>query len=840
MRIKILILLPLIITIYLITKLNSTTLTYKGNALPQMGAFFSPFTGFWQNAEPAKKMSSLHNIKVNMAHELSGEAHVFMDSNFIPHIVADNDKDAYFIQGYLHAKNRLWQMDFITRVAGGRLSEIVGRKALTSDIFFRRIGLHYAAAKMLQVVAKNKDLQESIDAYCKGANFYINSLQEKDYPVEFKLLKYKPELWTPMHVLLMLEYIAYDLGGWDLNLLDQNTKNVLGYDDFNLLFNTNDYKDPYPIIPANTQFQSPSVQVHLPKNVEKNYYYNNNKVVVSVDSALLPLENYGSNNWAVSGKKTLSGKPILCNDPHLAATLPSCFYENQITTPQQNVYGASLPGVPFVVIGFNDSMAFGMTNGTRMQKLHYALKIKDSKTLVYEYKGKWVNPESIITEVIAVRGGAYDTQRIAVTKFGLLTYTPQYNETGDCKNEYVTTQWENYENNESAFTFWLLDHGKNYADYQNALNYFSAPAQNFIYADATGNIAIKEQGRFPALWKDQATFVLPGIAPDYEMQGYIPNSENPTSLNPEQQYLVSTNQIVADSKYPYEQGYWGFYAYTYPKYRNEVINEILDTSSKITVQDMMRLQNNVFNKASKDLLPLLISKIEEHQLTPKEEAYLQVLKDWNGYDSTTSIGASTFAFLFEKLINVFYDPIRSASPVTIITPNMRMFSYVLTNDRAFKALQRHNTTIQNATASDLVLKSFQEILPTLDSLSKIKKLAWGAYRTQLLPHILQIPAFGTHVCFNGSVYTVNNIKAFDDNRAIASIPAYRMIVEFTNPITAYTIMPGGQSGNMGSYFYNNEVSRFQNGHYNRVVFLTKNGNDLNNALLPYQYTFSSQ
>ena len=365
-----------IVTISLVTVLN-TQLSIGTTKSPRLGYFLSPQHCFLKNAE---KVNTNFDATI-IANELKGNVDVYLDDRLVPHIYADNDQDAYFVQGYLHAKFRLWQMDFQTRVASGRLSEIAGPDRLPIDRFFRRLGMVYGAEKTeANINANNPEMKETVDAYTAGVNAFIKQMDPADMPFEFKLMNYAPENWTPKKTYLFLMFMSYYLTGraatTDLQLT--NTRDFLGYDLFDKLY-TNNQDSLDPIIPKGTVYQKPSIVPIKPINADSAYLHQSTALEFNnVETPAAPNKNNGSNNWAVAGSKTKSGRPILASDPHLGLNMPSLWYEVQITTPTHSTYGASFPGSPAVIIGFNDSLAWGVTNAGRDVLDFYEIKFKDS------------------------------------------------------------------------------------------------------------------------------------------------------------------------------------------------------------------------------------------------------------------------------------------------------------------------------------------------------------------------------------------------------------------------------------------------------------------------------
>ncbi len=337
-----------------------------------LGKFLSVQEGIWQNAESTDESFDI-NIKTS---KVKTQTEVFFDERLVPHIVAENEHDAFFVQGYLHAKFRLWQMEFQTHAAAGRISEIVGDKAINFDRTQRRLGMVFAAENALGEMEKDPATKQALDAYTAGVNHFISQLSSSKVPIEYKLLGYQPEQWTNLKSALFIKQMTNTLAGFDRDLEFTNALKILGEENFRLLYS--DLPDSlYPVVPKGTAYASPELALLPPSTVDSLYYKREDTIHFTED--FKPNPSNGSNNWAVSGSKTQSGKPILANDPHLSLTLPSIWYEIQMQTPEYNSYGVSFPGIPGVVIGFNDSIAFGFTNAGRDVKDYYEIQFKDNK-----------------------------------------------------------------------------------------------------------------------------------------------------------------------------------------------------------------------------------------------------------------------------------------------------------------------------------------------------------------------------------------------------------------------------------------------------------------------------
>ncbi len=315
-------------------------LNTKFGDFPPILKFLNPFTGFWQNAE-STMVNSSKNLKLKGALD---KIDILFDDRMIPHVFAKNDHDVYYAQGYVTAMHRLWQMDFQTRFAAGRIAEVVGKKAIEVDRYQRRMGMVYGAENSLKGMMEDPKAKEMILAYTEGINAYIHSLSNAKLPIEYKLLDFKPEDWTPIKCALLLKQMSAVLAMGSDEFYMTNILKKFGPEITKDLFPDYPFKES-PIIPVGTKWDfSP-----LPIPPTPTGY---TEMLTGNVQTKQKVEGIGSNNWAVSGAKTKSGYPILANDPHLDLTLPSIWYQIQLNAPGLNSYGVSLPGAPGIIIGF--------------------------------------------------------------------------------------------------------------------------------------------------------------------------------------------------------------------------------------------------------------------------------------------------------------------------------------------------------------------------------------------------------------------------------------------------------------------------------------------------------
>lgn len=796
-----------IITISLVVTLNSR-LSVNGGKTPRLGFFLSPQTGFWQNAESE---STVYNADIKLP-ELSGKTEVYFDERLVPHVYAENENDAWFVQGYLHAKFRLWQMDFQTYAAAGRLSEIMGATTggtnfLGIDKFFRRLGMVSAAENSLQEIEADPETKATCDAYTAGVNAYISTLKEKDYPVEYKLLDYKPEPWTNLKSALFLKYMSFDLAGYEEDFEKTNAKSYFTKEQYDALFPLT-LDSVHPIVPNTTvAYPKTNLTVTPPAGADS-AYYNYKQPAVPENTAIKPNKHNGSNNWAVAGSKTASGRPILCNDPHLSLNFPSLWYEMQITTPSFNAYGVSFPGAPCVIIGFNDSCAFGFTNAERDVRDYYEIEFEDSTMQHYRFNGVW-QQTAFRDEIIKVRNGANDTEHIAITLFGPVMYDHSYPDKLN-SGKYYACRWKAHEKSNELRTFYKLDHAKNYTDYNDAISTYACPGQNMIFATTSGDIAIKEQAKFPAKWFRQGDFIMPGKDSSYMWQGNIPDTLNIALRNPANGYVYSANQ------YPYNPLVYPYYLQgTFDFYRSWIINRDLQQMQHITTDDMEKMQTSNYNIMAEQLKPLLLKYVDAPAIGDNGQKYMNMFLSWNLNNDAGETGATVYELWKDSLMNDIYGDEFAQSHLPMPWPHESVMVQGIAKDSMYSFADDINTPGIKETVKDIVTKSFKQIVPVLAKADSANTLAWGMYKEGRVTHLLHLNPFSSlHVNAGGGEGIIN---AF----TVTHGPSWRMVVELTDQVNAYGVYPGGQSGNPGSKYYDMFVNDWAQGKYYKLRFVKK-------------------
>ena len=780
-------LLSFVVTIALVVALS-----WRIDPLPPLGYFLDPFHGFWQNAE-GDDVSIETDLTLD---NLQQRVTVQYDSLLIPHIFAQNDADLYRAQGYVQAAQRLWQMEFVTHLAAGRVSEIVGAKGRAYDRLQRRKGLMFAAEKSFRLMEEDPVAKEVLEAYADGINSYINSLSYQDLPVEYKLLDYWPEPWTPLKSALLLKYMADDLAGYDEDLENTNALMKWGKPRFDFLY-PQYYPDAEPVISADHSWDFEPVVLDTPE-------------VSFIDNQLTtqplpkPDPDNGSNNWAVSGTKTQSGQPMLANDPHLGLNLPSIWFVVQLQTPEVNVLGATLPGAPGVIIGCNDSIAWGVTNATRDVKDWYRITFNSDLRNEYLFDGKYLKAQQRVEE-ISVRGEGVFYDTVVYTHYGPVVYDRDFpSDTVENAERNYAMKWPAHDPSMDMMTFYYLNRANNYQEYRQALQYYTCPAQNFVFASVQGDIAMSIQGKFPAKWKGQGTFLMDGSKPEQEWQAYIPSDQNPYERNPERGFVSSANQIPVNKDYPYY-----FYDKGYEHFRNRRINDRLASMNRITPEDMMQLQGDNYNQKAADILPMMLDSLDVAQLRGGAKDLYDLLRDWNRQNAPNLRAPTVFDAWWSQFKQLLWDELEN-QPVALVEPTDAATIHYLQRYPGDSMVDVQRTTYRE-TISDLLNESFMATVQVLDDWTTEhngQEYTWEAYKATSIQHMLRLEPFGVYdVPIGGGQGIINATKARHG-------PSWRMVVDLSDPVRVWGVYPGGQSGNPGSSYYTNMVDAWAQGeHY---------------------------
>lgn len=767
-----------------------------GTQIPALGSFFSPFHGFWKNAEKVDG----YQDETFQFEGLSAPAKVILDERMVPHIFAANENDAFFVQGYMHARHRFFQMDIATRSAAGRISELLGPGALGYDKMQRRKGLGWAAENALEAFKESESDRSAVAAYTKGVNAYLASLSPEDYPLEYKILGVSPEPWTELKCALYFKSFANTLCFANNDLKTTNARAFFGDSLFTELYPEYNPQQS-PIIPKGTPWDFDPL---LPDDAANG----------EAPIGMLPYESMpmsppfiGSNNWAVAGNKTATGNPILCNDPHLDLTLPAIWYELQIHTPDINAYGVSAPGLPGIIIGFNENIAWGMTNVGWDVLDWYTIQWGDENRSSYMLDGQ---PEKVNyrVEEIYVKGQKEPViDSVKYTVWGPVSYESEESEYDGMAMRWVAHDRPKGKAFYEMGTIINMMKGKSYDDYRRALLGFDAPAQNFAFASNEGDIAITVNGKFPIRRNQQGRFIQDGSTSNNAWKNFIPKDQVPAVKNPERGFVSSANQRSTDETYPYY--YWGR---NFDDYRGRYINRRLETMDQISIEDMMAMQNDNYSIFPEDGLPPLLQLLEGAELTEQEKALKKLLSEWNYRFDEQEKAPALFLSWEEKMYLKTVDEIVAQDEKTDMEYLQGWRFFELLEQQPDHPIFDVQETEKVEDARELALATFKEACAAFEKLPAEER-QWNKVKSTFIPHIGNIPGMQSKTLYNGGFDdAINSVKKSNG-------PSWRMIVEVGERPKAFGVFPGGPSGNPGSPYYDNTIQQWAEGKYYSLQLL---------------------
>jgi len=583
---------------------------------------------------------------------LKSTVSVRRDARAIPYIESANDSDLYFAQGYVTASDRLWQMDLMRRVARGETAEIFGRQGLDQDKRWRRFNFSKVAEDNLQYLSP--ELRAALDEYARGVNAYIDSLDDKALPVEFRILQYKPRPWTPTDTIVIGKILADALSTTWPNDLARAASQSLSAEKFaDLTSQITEYDVVLFGSDRKPAAVTPKINSVVPSEIAMQAAERDmNLRQASLTKLGLYSEDLAaSNNWVISSKRTADGKPILANDPHLQATAPGIWYLTELRSPKLHVAGVTFPGVPGVVLGHNDNIAWGATNvGPDVQDLYYETFNAEGK---YKTPSGW-NDSIVRKELIKVRPNplnpATEDVEFDVTE---TRHGPVIVEDGGRR---YALKWTALDPKNAEFeAFTRLNRASNWEEFKNALRSYGGSTQNFVYADVKGNIGWYAAGRIPIRRTGDGALPYDGSTEDGDWTGSIPFDELPNLYNPPEGLIVTANQRTVGASYKYTQ----FIRDAAPPWRARRIYDRLKLNQKITVDDVRHTQLAVFN------IPLDNLATEIVKMDGASPETLAVLKTWDGRMTPDSTGALLASEIRGCLTNAIADENKPA-PVNAI------------------------------------------------------------------------------------------------------------------------------------------------------------------------------
>lgn len=535
---------------------------------------------------------------------LTGDVEVFRDSFGIPNVYAENEHDLYLAVGFVMAQDRLWQMDLLRRVTQGRLSEIFGVDMIDADQLLRALRI---TGKSRRILSKaDPAIKEALNAFTDGVNQYIQRTGRK-LPPEFAILGYQPEPWLPEQSINLIGYMAWDLStGWTTEVLLSELKTKLPQELFETLL---------PNLENQKSWVHPDFKLDRESLVTLNYL---KEVTGKIDNLGLDIFR-GSNNWAIAGTRSTTGKPLLANDMHLSLMIPGIWYQmHQVIPGKLNVSGVVLPGQPMVVAGHNDKIAWGFTNVMVDDADFYEETINPENPAEYKFNGAWRNLESVEEKIITTKG---DT----VIRVNSFTHRgPIISKFKNITNHSISMRWLGNEDSNELRTVYLLNRAANWDQFRDALSTFTAVNQNVVYSDIEGNIGLQSATGIPVR-KTPGTQVYPGETDEFDWQGLVPFDELPFTFNPPCGYVISANNNTVGPDYPYYISSW----FDLP-YRKDRIEEMINATGRLSVSDFIKMQGDQKSKLAEKFCPVFVRYlVGTGNFNPVETGALNLLKNWD-------------------------------------------------------------------------------------------------------------------------------------------------------------------------------------------------------------------
>lgn len=704
----------------------------------------------------------------------------------VPFIEAKNAEDMFFAIGFCHASDRLLQMDLNRRLAVGRLSEVFGNRTLDVDKGRKDLLIEESIERSMENLEPG--IKKKMQRYCNGVNFFIDT---RILPPEFKLLRYSPEPWTIKDILAIFKNMELMLADSGSELYNLKLVRALG----------KETAEKFIYGTWGTTILNPG---------EYDRFYENKSLRTALLRELELMDHsVGSNNWVISGKKTRTGFPILANDPHLSTVFPSYFYQVCAKSPDIELCGNTLAGIPFIIIGRNEHVGWGFTNiGTDVID-YFRLKINPRNKDQYEWDGKWTDFD-IVEKRIKVNGGEDVVYRVKVSPLG-----PVYEENGvyfarHSIGEYPST---------AVDAFYHMQSAKNAGDFIDALKRFSSPAQNVVFADKQGNIGYYPTGLVPKRKKGNGELPLPALGSQDGWDGFYSEEEKPFLLNPEKGYIATANNaVLPDRGVPVFAKKW------YPSFRADRIDELIRSKSKLSLEDNMNIQTDSYLKGAE----FIIREIRDFSFD--SGGVNVVLDHFKKWDFKTDGGISPYLFYrfrFYLAQNIFNDNIKEKTYKRLISTDWlyEIMGYPQGNSETetFSFWVDDITTPETEDFRTMVKKSLQETYDEYIVKSKEKNLDWRKIHTLEYRHPLGgIPVLGSF--FNkgpfsmaggrGAILTASFRR--DRGFRISHMSTFRMLMDFSDFSNSLFINSSGQSGHFMSKNYDDQIELYINLKYRKL------------------------
>ena len=761
---------------------------------------------------------------------IKSEVRIYRDDFGIPYIEASNENDLYFALGFVHAQDRLFQMDITRRAGMGRLAEILGSKALEYDIVFKTVGFNEISKKLYD--NSSPESKRICKAYTDGINAYLD-YASGNFSIEFDLLNYQPEKWEPYQVYLIARLTAWELNlGWWVDVVYYQLQKKLSQEKFVQLIP--DYpSDAAVIISARTKLELK----HSSQKILRDKKYNLSDDVVDLLNQFYSIninarrflgmnEAYsGSNSWAVSSKLSESGKPIIANDPHLMYSVPSKWYIVSLNSPTLKTSGVTIPGSPSVVIGKNDKIAWGLTN-LMLDDCDFFIERLDTTGTKYFFNNEWKNLE-IKLDTIRIKDSSDFVFEIKSTHRGPLIQFANKFIAQSKLTESISMKWTGFELSDEVLTFYNINKAKNYREFREALKTFNCPAQNFLCADIDGNIFYKVGGKIPV--RNYSNFLSPldGTNSFNDWNSYLDFDHQPEMLNPEVGF-IATNNNPPSFEFKYIVGnLWE------PHSRAERIYQLLKSKSKFNVEDFKKFQMDVNSPFAKNISTHIVEAFENVNIINQNlKKAIELFRNWNGeLKKYNPLSLIYNIFLVKLLENTLKDEMGDELYKQFLFVGnvpLRVIYQLLNNNYAYSVSVFDNINTENIEYKDEIIRNSlaQTILELEKNFGKnFNDWNWSDVHQVRFKHLFsgqnkildKLIDIGPYPVGGDQTTLLNTSFRFYEPYENYLGPSMRQIVDLFTIDSSFVIITSGQSEHIGHKNYKDQSLMWLSGDYINFV-----------------------
>ena len=730
---------------------------------------------------------------------ITDEVTIYFDDIGVPHINAQNQKDAYTALGYVHAQDRLWQMELIRRIAPGRLSEIFGKDVLKTDVFFSGLGIEEAAEKTIANLDKTSEAYKLTEAYLDGVNQY---LEDGKTPLEFSLVGIKKEKYTIKDIYNVFGYMSFSFAvAHKTDPLLTEIKEKLGENYLNELLGAS----------------SDNLSINKMDSVSKiNANFSKSVSAIMDNMPVSPL--IGSNSWVIGADKTKNGKVIFANDPHIGFSQPSVWYQNHIKTPDFEIYGFNIALMPYPLLGHNKRYAYGLTMLANDDLNFY----KEENNPLNQTEYKTVNgyqKYEMRTKTIKIKNDVDTTFQVKVSKHGPIMngLISHLEDERPIAMNWIYTQLKN----EMLEVSHGISHSKSLEDFKQSVSKIHAPGLNVMYGDADDNIAWFASAKLYQLRDSLSSKTyLDGASGKDEITEFLDFNENPKAVNPKWNYVYSANHqpdSVRGKLYP------GYYQ---PENRSKRIVTLLESKDNFTKQDVAEMLYDVTSSADHNIGRGLLKYVSKSDLSASEKQAFIILENWNGAYLKSSIAPVIYnRFLFEFLKNTYKDEIGDGFYLFM---NSQLQDQVLRTqiDRE-KSVWWDDISTKNKveTKEEIINKSYKNSIAFLQKQlgENIENWTWNRVISVEYEHAIgkaggvlrRIFNVGPFETIGGNEVINNQIFKLDSTGVykITAGPSTRRVIDFSDVENGLGILPTGQSGNVFSNHYKDQAQKYVDGEF---------------------------